>query len=87
MMESKVDYLELLPGEFTQRLKEGPVAYLPLGTLEWHGPHLPLGADALQAQQFFRLLAKKVGGIVMPPLFVGPDRCCENSGKEDYGMD
>lgn len=86
-MKSKVDYLELLPGEFMQRLKECPVAYLPLGTLEWHGPHLPLGADALQAQQFFRLLAKKVGGIVMPPLFVGPDRCCENSGTEYYGMD
>ena len=35
----KVLYEELLPEECVQRIKEMPVAYLPLGTLEWHGPH------------------------------------------------
>ncbi len=38
----KVLYEELLPEECVQRIKEMPVAYLPLGTLEWHGPHMPL---------------------------------------------
>ena len=37
----KVLYEELLPEEFVQRMQEMPVAYLPLGTLEWHGPHMP----------------------------------------------
>ena len=32
----KVLYEELLPEEFVQRMQEMPVAYLPLGTLEWH---------------------------------------------------
>ena len=41
----KVLYEELLPEECVQRIKEMPVAYLPLGTLEWHGPHMPLGAE------------------------------------------
>ena len=31
----KVLYEELLPEEFVQRMQEMPVAYLPLGTLEW----------------------------------------------------
>ena len=34
----KVLYEELLPEECVQRIQEMPVAYLPLGTLEWHGP-------------------------------------------------
>ncbi len=34
----KVLYEELLPEELVQRIQEMPVAYLPLGTLEWHGP-------------------------------------------------
>lgn len=38
----KVLYEELLPEEFVQKMQEMPVAYLPLGTLEWHGPHMLL---------------------------------------------
>ena len=41
----KVLYEELLPEECVQRIKEMPVAYLPLGTLEWHGAaYDPLGS-------------------------------------------
>ena len=46
----KVLYEELLPEELVQRIQEMPVAYLPLGTLEWHGPHMPLGADGIQSK-------------------------------------
>ncbi|MHA1255309.1 MAG: creatininase family protein, partial [Promethearchaeota archaeon] len=46
-MSEKVLYIELTPQEFQERLLEAPIAYLPLGTLEWHGRHLPLGADGL----------------------------------------
>ena len=34
------------PQEFRERLARRPLAYLPLGTLEWHGEQLPLGSDA-----------------------------------------
>ena len=47
----KVLYEELLPEECVQRIQEMPVAYLPLGTLEWHGPHMPLGADGIQSKE------------------------------------
>jgi len=86
-MEEKVLYAELTPSEFRERIAAAPIAYLPLGTLEWHGPHLPLGADGLQSQGFLKLLAQEVGGIVLPLLFLGPDRTLEEDGRELYGMD
>ena len=55
----KVLYEELCPDELVQRLQEMPVAYLPLGTLEWHGPHMPLGADGIQSKELFVRVAEK----------------------------
>jgi len=53
--------------------KHVPVAYLPLGRLEWHGRHLPLGLDAVKAHALCERMADRAGGIVMPPLFYGDD--------------
>ena len=86
-MTEKVLYAELTPPEFEERLRVAPIAYLPLGTLEWHGRHLPLGSDGIQSQGFFVELAREAGGIVLPMLFVGPDRVKEVGGKMFYGMD
>jgi len=83
----KVLYAELTPQEFRQRIAAAPIAYLPLGTLEWHGEHLPLGSDGLQSYGFFIHLARKVGGIVLPMLFLGPDVMQQVDGRELYGMD
>jgi creatinine amidohydrolase len=83
----EVLYERMTPSEFQDRLKKAPIAYLPLGTLEWHGEHLPLGSDFLQSQAFFIKLAQLVGGIVLPPLFLGPDKVKEVDGCEYYGMD
>jgi creatinine amidohydrolase len=86
-MTEKVLYAELTPREFEERLRAAPIAYLPLGTLEWHGRHLPLGSDGIQSQGFFCELAREAGGIVLPMLFLGPDRVKEVNGREYYGMD
>ncbi len=86
-MHEKVLYEELTPAEFSERLAACPVAYLPLGTLEWHSFHLPLGSDAIQSREFFRQLAGEAGGIVLPPLFMGPDFDTVINNSEYYGMD
>src|SRR6478735_4043036 len=84
----KVQYLELLPHQFRARLAARPVGYLPLGTLEWHGEQNALGADALQAQALFIRAARRFGGIVFPPLFLGPDRArVQPDGSSLQGMD
>ncbi len=79
---SKVLYEELTPKEFRERIAEAPIAYLPLGTIEWHGEHLPLGADGLQLKNFLEILAKEVGGIVLPMYFLGPDLSQTVNGKQ-----
>ncbi|HOZ46684.1 MAG TPA: creatininase family protein [Candidatus Hydrogenedentes bacterium] len=83
----RVLYAELTPRRFRERLAAAPIAYLPLGTIEWHGEHLPLGSDGLQSQGFFIELAREVGGIVLPTLFLGPDYDTEHDGRPYYGMD
>lgn len=83
----KILYEEMRPEEFLESLNEFPVAYLPLGTLEWHGLHMPLGADGLQAKGIMEKIATKIGGIVLPMLFLGPDFETCIDGKAYYGMD
>ncbi|ADY14561.1 creatininase family protein [Sphaerochaeta globosa] len=73
-MNECVHYAYLSIPAFSKRLKEHPVGYIPLGTLEWHGLHNVLGADALQADGVFARAARAFGGIVFPPLYLGPDR-------------
>ena len=82
-----VSYIELTPQMFRERLAAAPIAYLPLGTLEWHGEHLPLGSDGMQSQGFFEMLAGEVGGIVLPMLYLGPDRMERVDDQDLYGMD
>ena len=85
--EVLVEYARLTPTGFRERIAEAPIAYLPLGTLEWHGEHLPLGSDGLQSFSFMKDLAREVGGIVLPMLYLGPDIMRTEDGKELYGMD
>jgi creatinine amidohydrolase len=45
--------------------------FLPVGALEQHGPHLPLGTDAILATAIAAGVAKSVAGIVAPALSYG----------------
>ncbi len=88
MSNDKVRYSELLPHEFRRRLADRPVAYLPLGTLEWHGEHLPLGSDGIISEGLMVRCARELGGIVLPPLHLGPDRArLQDDGSYLCGMD
>lgn len=87
-MDECVQYSYLSVPAFQKRLAEHPVGYLPLGTLEWHGLHNVLGSDSLQAEGLFLRAARRFGGIVFPPLFVGPDRIEDaGEGRQFIGMD
>lgn len=59
----------LAPREIEARLATASVAYLPLGSLEFHGPHLPIGLDALTAHGVCLRAAELGGGIVLPPCY------------------
>ena len=48
-----------------------PPVFLPVGALEQHGPHLPLGTDALLATAIAAGAAAATDGIVAPALAYG----------------
>ncbi len=72
MSERRIAYLR--PAQISEELQRQPVAYLPLGPLEWHGPHLPFGVDALNAENAALLAAEQTGGLVFPTQYWGTER-------------
>ncbi len=73
-MEAEVRYQMLRPDQIVSRRRECPVAYIPIGNLEWHGIHSPVGTDTLQAEAMAILCARKGGGLAFPPLYYGESR-------------
>lgn len=64
--------LELLrPGQIAAEMARCPRVWVPLGTIEYHGHHLPVGLDGLQAHGLCLDAADLVGGLVYPPLWWG----------------
>ncbi|MFD9477522.1 MULTISPECIES: creatininase family protein [Streptomyces] len=63
---SEVRYDLLDPVEFTERMAKAPVAYVPIGSLEWHSHHMPYGVDTDKAVAICERTARQFGGIVLP---------------------
>ena len=49
----------------------GGVCVIPLGIIEKHGPHLPLGSDLFESREIAFQAAAKEYAIVFPPYFTG----------------
>lgn len=72
--------LELLrPGQIAAEIACCPRVWLPLGTIEYHSHHLPVGLDGLQAHGLCLDAAELAGGLVYPPLWWGT-----GGGHGDY---
>lgn len=74
MIEREVCYERLRPAQIREAREEFPVAYLPLGTLEWHGPHNPVGLDGLKMHGLCVRCAIDGGGLVFPTMYYGEAR-------------
>ncbi len=70
----EVRYHMLRPTQIVERRTKKAVAYIPIGTIEWHGMHNPLGVDGLQAEGLAIMCAQKGGGLVFPTLYYGESR-------------
>lgn len=66
-----MNYAQSLPYEIRAEMDKTPVAYLPWGAHEWHGVHMPLGTDGFKAQMLAEELAREVGGVVFPTVYLG----------------
>ena len=67
-MTFKIDYrktvqYELMLGrEATEAVRKYPVGYLPIGCLERHGDHLPMGLDVIKAHRICCITAHSAPG-------------------------
>ncbi len=86
-IDGEVRWDRLKPRTLAARLAVRSIAWWPLGTLEWHGHHLPLGVDALISEALMTRCARRFGGVVLPPLHLGPDRSEVRDGEQLIGMD
>lgn len=61
----------LNPVQIQEALVKSPILYVPMGTYEWHGYHLPVGNDAVKAYGLCLRAAERTGGLVLPPFYYG----------------
>jgi creatinine amidohydrolase len=57
--------------EFDRRVKDNYIFLLVAGAIEEHGPHLPLGFDAMMGTEIALELANRYRAVVMPTLMYG----------------
>lgn len=88
-MNHEVQYERMLPRQIVAAREACPVAYIPLGTIEWHGPHSPVGVDGLKAHALAVRCAQAGGGLVFPSMWYGESReegLMEANGAEREGI-
>jgi creatinine amidohydrolase len=65
-------YEELTAPDFVRAVaKSGSTCIIPLGILEKHGPHLPLGTDLIDVRELALRAARNEYTIVFPAYYVG----------------
>jgi creatinine amidohydrolase len=62
--EVRIDRLR--PAEVREAMAAAPVAWVPLGAVEFHAEHLPFGTDGWTATEVVERAARDAGGIVLP---------------------
>ena len=71
---------ELRQDEFQAAIeKSNKLCILPIGCVESHGIHLPLGCDTMHVYHQCKLAAEKEPAVVFPPLYFG-----EKAGAGEY---
>ena len=69
---------EISMKEFEKKVKKIKTVIIPVGSLEAHGPHLPLGTDTIEVYEIAKTVAQSVDVFVAPPLSYG---LCRSTSK------
>lgn len=85
----KVWFIDMTPDELAEQIGGRGIVYLPVGSMEWHGPHLGMGTDAINAGTVAARTALRTGGAVFPPLYIGTEtfRTPESLAKIGFDRD
>lgn len=58
--------MKSFPSELSEMIKTNPIAYIPFGSLEWHGPQNVLGVDSIKVIEICKRSAAITGGVLFP---------------------
>lgn len=73
---------EITASEWPKALeKSSQTCILPIGILEKHGPHVPIGSDLIQVREWSARATKKEYTVVFPDYFYGQI----NEARQQYG--
>ncbi len=67
---------DMTMGEFEEGLKLCRTVFIPFGSVEEHGYHLPLSTDTIQAYEVGKGAAERIPLFVAPPVHYG---CCRST--------
>lgn len=62
---------EMTMTEFEKGLEKTTTVIIPVGTVEEHGPHLPLSTDTIQAMDLAKRVSQRMDVFIAPPLHYG----------------
>ena len=68
-----IKFEEMTPSRLEAAKRDKPIIYLPIGSMEWHGPHMGMGMDTENAYEVAKRSAARTGGVVYPPLYIGTE--------------
>ena len=57
--------------EFDHMKRNNSRGLVPVGSLEQHGPHLPVATDLIIAEYVTKHIGKRIGSFVFPPIYYG----------------
>ncbi|MFD0985732.1 creatininase [Methyloligella solikamskensis] len=69
---------------FEEKIAAGAPVFLPVGATEQHGPHLPLGVDVFLPAAVAANLARRLGGLVAPPIPYGYKSQARSGGGQQF---
>lgn len=70
--------------EYVEKLKKAPLVFLPVGAHEQHGPHLPMGTDAIFATKMAEAVAANLNGLVLPTMTYGYKSQARSGGGQTF---
>ena len=64
-------YELMRPSQIREAIEKRWPVVLPLGVLEYHSEHLPVGMDTLAVVRCLELLEKEMNVVILPPFYYG----------------
>ena len=87
----EIRFDRMVPAQVLARRDKCNLAYLPVGSLEWHGPHMPFGTDYMTVTYVAEEAARRLGGVAFPPMYYGDVRYilqeCRPEWRQTYQHD